>query len=301
MLVSIRWILIISSRAWRNRTWALWPERIDWTEQIVLITGGADGLGRVIAETLAMKHITVVVLDVKPFVNSGEELEYDIHHFVCDVSNPKSVEEVTNRIKKEIGDPTIVINNAGTVNGRLIIDLQPDELQRSFGVNVMSHFLLLKAFLPQMIKNGTGHIVTIASVLGTMGISQASDYCASKAASISLHESLRLELDSRYHCPRVRTTLVCPGRLETKMFEKLRPQNKFFLPQVAPHDLAKLIIQSLDSHLSSDIYVPVYTGWMWIIRGLPSWAKDFAHWIVGSNEAMMNFQPVSKQEDCVKG
>lgn len=68
----------MSSRAWRNRTLALWSERIDWTEQIVLITGGADGLGRVIAETLAMKHITVVVLDVKPFVNSGEELECEV-------------------------------------------------------------------------------------------------------------------------------------------------------------------------------------------------------------------------------
>ncbi|KAG0146863.1 hypothetical protein CROQUDRAFT_700925 [Cronartium quercuum f. sp. fusiforme G11] len=286
-IVSLRWLLVYSSAAWANKTWSVGFERIDWTEQIVLITGGSDGLGRVIAETLAVKHVTVVVLDIKPFATDSES--EDVHFYECDVSKPEVVETVADRVRAEVGHPTIIINNAGLIVGKLIIDLAPDDVQRTFGVNVLSHFSILKAFLPEMIAQKTGHVVTIASVLGSIGVSQASDYCASKAASISLHNSLRLELDSRHNCPRVRTTLVTPGRLETKMFQKIvKPQNGFFFPSVAPHDLAKLVIQDLDSHLSSHISVPLYTNAVWMMAGMPSWVKDLVHWCSGSNHAMLD-------------
>ncbi|EGF99603.1 uncharacterized protein MELLADRAFT_45702 [Melampsora larici-populina 98AG31] len=290
IIVSIRWLLNYSSLAWLNKTWRIgWGDRIDWDHQIVLVTGGSDGLGRVLVETLDLKNITLVVLDLKPFTTNPSES--DVHYYQCDVSDPKAVEAVADRIKAEVGDPTIIINNAGVVNGKLIVDLNPNEVQRSFGVNVMSHFYLLKAFLPKMIELKQGHIVTVASVLGTIGVCQASDYCASKAACSSLHDSLRLELDHRHQCSGVRTTLVSPGRLETKMFGALRPQNRFLFPQVAPHDLAKLIIQTLDSNEGKEIWVPVYSKLTWVFKGFPSWAKDLAHWFAGSNEAMMDFHP----------
>ncbi|KAH9816508.1 hypothetical protein DFH28DRAFT_965474 [Melampsora americana] len=287
ILISIRSVLNHSSLLWQNKSWKIGFNRLDWDHQIILLTGASDGLGRVIVETLEIKNITLVVLDIKPFVKNPSDS--DVHYYQCDVSDPKAVKVVADQIKVEVGHPTIIINNAGIVNGKMIVDLDPNEIQRSFGVNVMAHFYILKEFLPKMIEKKKGHIVTVASVLGTLGVCQASDYCASKAACLSLHESLRLELDHRYKCSGVRTTLVSPGRLETKMFERLKPQNRFLFPPVSPHDLAKLIIQSLDSNQSEEIWVPVYAKLTWIIRGFPSWLKDGIHWFAGSNEAMMSF------------
>lgn len=150
LLVTIFWLLSFTSLAWRNRCW--WPglERIDWTEQVVLITGGANGLGRVLAETLAVKHVTVVVLDIKPFAESDLGTHTfvildcrstilvlilpstdDIHFFQCDVSDAIAVEAVAEQVKREVGHPTILINNAGVVCGKMITDLTADEIHRS--------------------------------------------------------------------------------------------------------------------------------------------------------------------------
>ncbi|EGG10373.1 uncharacterized protein MELLADRAFT_94405 [Melampsora larici-populina 98AG31] len=137
--------------------------------------------------------------DIRPL--TANPSDSDVHHYECDISDAKAVEAVADRVKNEVGDPTIIINNVEVANGTFIIDLNPSEIRR-FGVNIMAHFHLLKAFLPTLIelKNGyivsTISIVTVASILGTFGVCQASDYCTSKAAVLSLHESL--ELDCRF-------------------------------------------------------------------------------------------------------
>lgn len=289
ILVTIRSFIRWSSQAWINRRWTTTP--IDWSEQIVLVTGGSDGLGRVLVETLVLKNVTVVVLDIKPFDDNphqeGEDGDVAFYH--CDISDPAMVESVATKIKKEVGSPTILINNAGVVVGRKIVDLTPEDIHRTFGVNVLSHFYLLKAFLPHMIERKIGHIVTISSVLGSIGVAQASDYCASKAASSALHHSLRQELNSKYAAHGIRTTLVCPGKMMTKMFDKIPPQNKFIFPEIAPHDLAKKIIQSIDNRDSIEIFVPFYSSWAWVLRIVPTWALDFAHWVAQSHHAMDQF------------
>ncbi|EGG10548.1 uncharacterized protein MELLADRAFT_93574 [Melampsora larici-populina 98AG31] len=159
--------------------------------------------------------------DIRPL--TANPSDSDVHHYECDISDAKAVEAVADRVKNEVGDPTIIINNVEVANGTFIIDLNPSEIQR-FGVNIMAHFHLLKAFLPTLIELKNGYIVstisivnldiitkliaiicfylflssqvTVASILGTFGVCQASDYCTSKAAVLSLHESL--ELDCRF-------------------------------------------------------------------------------------------------------
>jgi len=287
-----RFLLIQSSRVWRNRSWkGGWREviggrRTEWEEQRVVVTGGAEGLGRALVDTLCVRGVEVVVLDVKPW--KGDE--DDVHYYQCDVSDPKAVAEVAERIREDVGDPTILINNAGIVQGKLIIDLEPQEVQKTFGVNAVSHFYLLKEFLPAMIQAKTGHIVSIASVLGTIGCPQVADYSASKAAVTSLHEALRYELDARHGCPDIRTTLVSPGLLQTNLFASIAPQNQFFLPTVSPHDLVKKIIQALDTHESREIWEPLYTNYAWILRGLPSWMRDGAQCLTGAGRAMAPFR-----------
>lgn len=111
----------------------------------------------------------------------------------------------------------------------------------------------------------------------------SADYNASKAASASLHESLRYELDKRYHAPKVRTTLVLPGRLATPMFSQMNASksnfHKFFTPMVHPISVVKAIITALDEQHSVDIYMPFYAHFVPYVRLLPSFGRDFFQWV----------------------
>ncbi|KAI0036730.1 retinal short-chain dehydrogenase reductase [Vararia minispora EC-137] len=287
---SVQWISLL----YRNQGSLVFrPPSLDWGEQIVLITGGSSGIGELIANTLAVRNVCVVVLDVKPMLTEN----YNITYYKCDVSKWDEVEAVSKKVVEEIGHPTIVINNAGVVQGKLLLDLEPKEVEQTFGVNTISHFWTLKAFLPEMIKQKSGHIVTMSSLLGMVGVAQTADYGASKAALVSLHETLRYELDSRYKAYGVRTTLVCPGHVLTPMFATLNLGTnwirKFLMPALPPHDVAKAVIAALDSQFSQTIYLPFFANLAPYLPLLPSFARDFIQWASGADQAMLTFKKPS--------
>ncbi|KAG6842050.1 hypothetical protein C0991_003576 [Blastosporella zonata] len=278
------------SRLYRNqRGLILGPGKFDWGEQIVVITGGSSGVGELLANTLAVRNVNVVVLDVNPIITEN----YNITYYKCDVSKWEDVEAVSKQIIDEIGEPTILVNNAGVVQGKSILDLEPADIQQTFGVNTLAHFWTLKAFLPSLIKNKSGHIVTISSVLGYVGAVNTSDYCASKAAVTSLHESLRYELDVKYKCPQIRTTLVTPGNIMTPLFEKATlPDNvfyKFFFPTIQPVTVVKRIIAVLDEQDSQHISVPFYANFSPYVQHLPSFLRDLAQRVHRSFQFRMVF------------
>ncbi|CAH7671389.1 hypothetical protein PPACK8108_LOCUS6163, partial [Phakopsora pachyrhizi] len=296
--VLLRSTVMFLSRAWLNRRWT--RGEIDWSEQLVVVTGGSNGLGRVLVETLVLKHVAVIVLDVVPFSDQPSGEDGDVVFYQCDITDPKAVREVASKIRQEHGHPTILVNNAGVVRAKLIIDLEPEEVQRTFGVNTLSQFYLLKEFLPEMIKNNSGHIVTISSTLGESGVAQVSDYCASKAGTISLHQSLRQELNSKYNCHKVRTTLVCQGLMTTGMFKKIVPQNQFFFPSLSPHDIAKKILRSIDNEESEEIFVPLYTNYSWLMKVLPYFMIDLVHLASNSNQSMIHISSNTSHTDSYK-
>jgi len=233
--------------------------------------------------------VTVVVLDVNPIITEN----YNIIYYKCDVSKWEEVEVVSQKIITEIGEPTILVNNAGVVQGKLVVDLSVEDVQQTFGVNTFSHFWILKAFLPAMLKKKTGHIVSMSSALGMAGVAQMADYCGSKSAVISLHESLRYELDKRHNCPNIRTTLICPGHVYTPMFSTVIlptfPFFTFFCPTVQPVTVVKKIITALDDRHSQTILLPFYTNFIPYIGHLPSFLRDFVQWVSGADTAMARF------------
>ncbi|KAH9999947.1 retinal short-chain dehydrogenase/reductase [Russula vinacea] len=317
VLVSSFWFLKWYSRLYRNQGSLLFgPGAADWGEQIVLITGGASGVGELLANTLAVRNVTVVVLDVKPIVTEN----FNITYYKCDVTKLEEVEAVARKVIEEIGHPTILVNNAGVVQGKLILDLSPEDIRqsvpllliasisnhltyaRTFDVNTLAHFWTLKAFLPEMIKKKSGHIVTVASITGHAGMAQLTDYCASKAAVISLHESLRYELDKRYHAPQIRTSLVVPGHIQTPLFSTIRlPNNWFFrfcFPSLEPVTVVKAIIAALDEQHSQTIYMPFFANLAPLLRLLPSFLRDFAQWYSDADYAMESFIKITgRRED----
>jgi hypothetical protein len=95
-------------------------------DEIVVITGGTNGLGKVIADFYCMKGVTVVVMDVEEMKDEEDGVEY----YKCDVGNPTEVRAVCEKLVEEVGVPTILINNAGVMNGKSILDLSDDELKQ---------------------------------------------------------------------------------------------------------------------------------------------------------------------------
>jgi len=294
VVLCIYWANDWLSLLYRNQGSLLFrPNRYDWGEQIIVVTGGASGVGELLANTLAVRSVTVVVLDVKPIVTENHNVVY----YKCDVSNWEEVEAVSKKIVEEIGHPTVIVNNAGVVQGKLITDLSPQDVQQTFGVNTMAHFWTLKAFLPDMIKKNSGHIITVSSNMGIVGVAQMTDYCASKAAVNSLHESLRYELDHLHKAPTIRTTLVCPGHILTPLFARMAyPKSgwyQFFMPSVAPVEVVKKIIQALDDQHSQTIMMPLYVHLLPLRQLFPSYLKDFTQWVTGADYMMQNFQKTS--------
>ncbi|KAI0677386.1 retinal short-chain dehydrogenase/reductase [Trametes maxima] len=284
------WFFKWYSQLYRNQGNLLHgPRRLDWGEQLVVVTGGASGVGELIANTLALRHVNVVVLDIKPIVTEN----YNITYYKCDVSKWEEVERVSKQVIEELGHPTMLINNAGVVQGKALLDLSPEDIQQTFSVNTLAHYWTLKAFLPEMIKQKTGHVINVASVAGMVGMARLTDYNASKAALISLHESLRYELDHVYKTPAVRTTLLIAGHISTPLFAAAQhPKSffyKFFFPSLAPVDVAKAIIAALDEQHSRVLYMPFYAHFVPLVHIFPSFLRDFAQWITGCDYALENF------------
>lgn len=116
----------------------------------------------------------------------------NVHYFPCDLANPDAIKTVTANINKHIGAPTILINNAGFVRGKSILDCTDEDLRLTFQINTISHYQLAQAFLPAMIKNNHGMIVTVASLASYVTVPRLVDYCASKAAALTFHEGLQV-------------------------------------------------------------------------------------------------------------
>lgn len=186
----------------------------------------------------------------------------------------------------QLGTPTILINNAGIVNGKRLLDLSLDEIDNNFRVNLLSHFYTLKTFLPGMIRAGRGTIVTMSSVLGQVGAAQLSDYAASKAGLTAMHKSLVAELRST---PEIKTILVSPGQLSTPMFNGVQTPSSFFGPVLEPVDVAKEVIAAIDAGSSAALAMPLYARWVDWMNVVPVGVETILRRVSGVDRAMKGF------------
>lgn len=175
----------------------------NWEKEIVLVTGGSSGIGALMVQQFANRNITVVALDIRP---PTAALPSNAKFYKVDVSSFEEIHKTAERIRKEIGDPTVLINNAGIAAGNTILDESEENIRRIFDVNIISHFGLIKEFLPHMVQHDHGHIVTVASMASFMVHASNIDYWCTKAAALALHEGLNEELRHIYKAKRVRTT-----------------------------------------------------------------------------------------------
>lgn len=115
------------------------------------------------------------------------------------------MKQSASQIRRNHGNPTVLINNAGVGFGGTILDEPDDKIRLTMDVNTVSHFWTVKEFLPGMIQKDHGHIVTVASLASFAGVGEITDYSCSKAAALAFHEGLTQEIRHWYGSKKIRT------------------------------------------------------------------------------------------------
>ncbi|NXJ65908.1 RDHE2 dehydrogenase, partial [Rostratula benghalensis] len=147
-------------------------------------------------------------------------------------------------VKKEVGDVSILINNAGIVTGKRFMDSPDSVVEKSMEVNIMAHFWTYKAFLPAMMASNHGHLVSIASAAGLIGVNRLADYCASKFAAVGFAESVDFEMKVMGKTG-IKTTIVCPYLINTGMFDGCKSKWTRLLPILEPEYVAEKIMTAV--------------------------------------------------------
>jgi all-trans-retinol dehydrogenase (NAD+) len=204
----------------------------------------------------------------------------------CDVRDPDDVVATAEKVRAEVGDPVIVVNNAGVVSGGRLLDLSDEDIRRTFDVNVLALYWVTKAFLPAMVDADRGHVVTVASAAGLVGVARQTDYSASKHAAVGFDESLRVELHRI--APRVKTTVVCPYYVDTGMFEGVRTRVPFLLPILKQEDVARRIADAITSDRRVLVLPPI-VRLIPVLRLLPPTVFDRIMDLFGVNVSMDHF------------
>ncbi|NWU81175.1 RDHE2 dehydrogenase, partial [Onychorhynchus coronatus] len=218
--------------------------------EIVLITGAASGIGRCLSLKFAKLGATLVLWDInqeglKETVRLARENgAARVHGYICDCSKRQDVYRVADQVKKEVGDVSILVNNAGIVTGKAFIDSPDSLIEKTMEVNTMAHFWTYKAFLPAMIATNHGHLVSIASSAGLFGVTRLSDYCASKFAAVGFAESIDIEM-STLGKTGVKTTTVCPFIINTGMFDGAKTKWPRVLPVLDPEYVSEKIVTAV--------------------------------------------------------
>jgi len=157
--------------------------------------------------------------------------------YVVDISDREQIYQRASQVTEEVGPVDILINNAGIVCCKPFWELHDRVIQNTYNINIISHYWTVKAFLPHMMRNNRGHIVTVGSVTGMLGTYGCSDYAATKYACIGFHESLLTDLKAHGY-DKIQMSLICPYYINTGMFSGVRPR---MMPMLEPQYVADRI------------------------------------------------------------
>jgi all-trans-retinol dehydrogenase (NAD+) len=269
----------------------------DIKNKIILITGGGNGIGRLLALELAERGGRVVAWDLnhgalEALEEEGRQKGLFIKGMVCDVTDREAVYAAAKVLTAELAPVDILVNNAGIVSGSPFLEIPDEKLVKTMEVNIMSNFWTCKAFLPSMLARNTGHIVTISSAAALIGIRGLADYSASKFASFGFHESLRMELRSQKSA--IKTTVVCPFFIDTGLFRGVKTKFPRLFPILKSAYVARRIALAILKD-KKQLLLPWFICNTYVLRLLPPGGFDFMVNFWGMNHFMDSFTGRGKQ------
>lgn len=214
--------------------------------ETVLITGAGSGIGRLMALGAARRGARIVIWDLD--AAAGELVRDEVRAigaaaeaFVVDVSDREAVRAAA----EATGPVDVVVNNAGVVTGKRLMDAPDEAIERTFRINVLALYWVTKAFLGGMIERQHGTVVTVSSAAGLVGVAKQTDYSASKFAAFGFAESLRVEMAKGN--TGVNSLTVCPYYIDTGMFEGVATKFPLLLPILKQDYVANRVLDSIEA------------------------------------------------------
>lgn len=216
--------------------------------KVVLITGGASGIGRIMGRRSLEKGAEALLIwDINPQSITTTCQEFaplgKVHGAMVDVSDLDSIKKGYEEAKALFGRVDLLINCAGIVTGNQYFDgLTAAEIHRTMEINALAPMNIALEILPDMLARDEGHICNIASAAGLLANPRMSAYAASKWAVIGWSDSLRVELKERKS--NVHVTTIAPYYINTGMFDGV--QSRWFMPILDPENTSRKILRSIE-------------------------------------------------------
>ena len=205
-------------------------------DRVAIITGGARGIGKKISQTFLKEGASVYIFDInqEEGARTVGELQpaYDgkVNFFKVDITDEKSVEQYIEKIIEAEGRIDILVNNAGITRDNLILRMSLEDWKKVIDINLTGAFICSKHTVKYMVKNRSGKIINISSIVGVHGNAGQSNYSSSKAGIIGLTKTLARELAGR----NILVNAIAPGYIETEMTKKLSDKIKEKLMEQIP-------------------------------------------------------------------
>lgn len=213
-----------------------------------VVTGASRGIGAAIAAALAQQgvRVTMIARNEKRLKDAAARLKGSTP-IVCDVTDPSAVEKAARQIKADLGAaPDILVNNAGIFGVSIVEETTADFFVKTISTNLVGPFLFVRAFLAEMKKRKSGHILTIGSIADRSIFTGNAAYSAAKFGLRAVHEVLRAELRESG----VRASLISPAATDTEIWDAVtitdpagKPHSK--RPMLSPDDVVAAVMFAL--------------------------------------------------------
>lgn len=253
---------------------------------VVLITGGAEGVGRLIGEECARRGAKAVLVwdsaqqPIDDAVARLQKMRCASKGYQVNVADREAVQAAAARVLEEFGRVDILVNAASVLSAASMLDLTDEAIDRTLGVNLKSLLYVTRAFLPGMVERNHGHVVTVSSAAGAVGPATLSDYAATKWGARGFMESLRNELAK--DAAGVKALTVCPYYVSQGMPTGIKTRFPQLLPVATPEDVADKTVACITSG-QQELFLPPLVKYFTLLRLFPTHWYDAVADLLGVN------------------
>ncbi|OWR40937.1 short-chain dehydrogenase [Danaus plexippus plexippus] len=270
-LIKVNYLTVVGM--WRT---IMPPDPKDVRDEVVLITGTGHGIGREMALRFARLGATLVCVDINASTNEEtvriiKQEKNKAFSYQCDVTDRAAVMQMAEKIRHEVGEVSILVNNAGIMPCKPLLNQTEKEIRLMNDINVNANLWMIQAFLPSMMERNHGHIVAMSSMAGLMGLRNLVPYCGSKYAVRGIMEALAIELkEDPREFSGIKFTTICPYMVDTGLCKKPRIRFPSLMKVVSASETADLIVDAVRRDIL-EITVPQELHFMnrYIYRFLP--------------------------------